>query len=506
MIAPHKPEPELEQPEDDLGLDLDLEDKESDGDRDESSFVPEGDEDLELDGIEEVIGLDAPNGLDEEPADDEAALGEDEGSWLDEGQESEVAADDGDDEDSERWTEGSEPAGDEGFDDDLDLEDGARGGEDTGDEGFADEQLLTGLDVESLPPLDEGSGDEEDADPIERELLEELAAAVPDDAPSEDTPRGTPVWTRLRQGPAPTLLSAAGELCVAWDAGLWLAGSGDGALAKASAPGTVAHALATCTGLGGGPVQLALATPHGVCVSRDGGRSFALPVLDEGPRGVPAFVAFTRDAAGTALWAAAPFGKLQVLREGGEALVDAGVELPVAKLASDGAQSLLIVGRSDDGALRAVMSRDGGRSFKPLALPADSVERVQLAAIAGDTWLCSRRGLRPQLLWGRRGEAGLPLGASATPPVALSVERGVPCAYLCESEAGRAQLLRVELSVSAKTPRAQVLAELPSDLGTPLQLVVSSDARGNPLVHVAGTKALYRMVLAPLLAPTVIEE
>lgn len=502
MITPTKSAPELEQVEDDLGLDLGDDDKDGALGAEEKSFEPEGDEDLELDDVEEVIGLDAPNGLDEEPSDDGDEVGdEEEGSWLDETLAQELGADDESEDDAERWTEGSDAA-DEGFDDDLELPDGPGGGQDTGDEGFADEQLLTGLDVEPLPSLDRRAGEEDDgSDPIERELLDELVAAAPEEAagsaPSAAT--GLP-WTRLRDGGSPALLVAAGELCASWDAGLWLAQRSLAVATKVSGPGAVAHALVACSGARG--PQLAVATPRGVSVSRDAGRTFGPPLRVGSSGTAPAYLAFTRDSGGAVLWAAAPFGRLHVLREGGDELVDAGLDLPVAKLASDGALALWVVGRSDDGALRAVSSRDGGRSFKPVALPADSVERVQALAVAGETWLCSRRGLKPQLLWGRAGEAGLPIGASASPPVALQMERGVACAYLCDGMT----LVRVELRSGSKEPRASALGRLPGDLGTPLQLVASSDAQGHTLLHVAGTRALYRVALQPLPAPPAAEE
>jgi hypothetical protein len=321
--------------------------------------------------------------------------------------------------------------------------------------------------------------------------------ADPDGPPGSEAARVTTTWTRLREGAAPVLLAAADALCAAWDGGLWLAGSEQQALTPATSPDAVAHALVACAGRGAERARLAVATPDGVCVSRDGGLTFGPALRTEAPRAVPAYLAFTHDEGGAVLWAAAPFGKLHVLRGGGDTLVEAGLELPVAKLASDGAQSLLVVGRSDDGALRAVLSRDGGRSFKPLTLPADTIERVQVVAVAGDCWLCSRRGLQPQLLWGRRGEAGLPLGANASPPVALVVERGVPCAYLCEGEGGDAALVRLELASGATATRAARIAVLPPDLGTPLQLAASRDAQGNTRLSLAGTRALYRVVLTP---------
>src|SRR5688572_9568476 len=117
MIAPHKPEPETDQGDDDLGVELQEESEERGLEGDERGFEPEGDEDLELDDAEHAIGLDAPNGLEEEVDEDEV-LAEDERSWLDEAEADELAADDELDEDAERWTDGSEPAGDEGFDDD----------------------------------------------------------------------------------------------------------------------------------------------------------------------------------------------------------------------------------------------------------------------------------------------------------------------------------------------------------------------------------------------------
>ncbi len=499
MITPTKSTPEPEPVEDDLGLELEDDDAKDVLGGDEKSFEPEGDDDLDLDDAEEVIGLDSPNGLDEEPNDDDEVDDEEEGSWLDETLAEELGADDDSDDDGERWTEGSDPVGDEGFDDDLDLSDEPGAGIDSGDEGFADEQLLTGLDVEALPALDPQSDEEDGSDPIERELLDELVAAAPEEAAGSAPSTVVELpWVRLREGGSPTLLAATGELCASWDVGLWLALRGEVVAKKVSAPGPVAHALVLSSVANGGArgTQLAIATPGGVCVSRDGGRTFG-PPLGVGSAGTaPSYLAFTRDPGGAVLWAAAPFGQLHVLREGGDELVDAGLELPVAKLVSDGALGLLVVGRSDDGALRAVSSRDGGRSFKPLALPADAVERVQALAVAGETWLCSRRGLKPQLLWGRAGEAGSPIGASATPPVALLIERGVACAYLCDG----ATLLRVELH-SGKPLHATLLGRLPGDLGTPLQLSACSDAQGHPLLHLVGTRALYRVSLQPPAPP-----
>jgi hypothetical protein len=80
--------------------------------------------------------------------------------------------------------------------------------------------------------------------------------------------------------------------------------------------------------------------------------------------------------------------------------------------------------------------------------------------------------------------------------VALTVERGVICAYLCDSQDGRTFLARVELQAVAKTTHALRISELPVDLGTAIQLTVSTDSEGDTRVHLGGTRALYRVVLS----------
>jgi len=477
-----------------------------DGEAEEQSYEPGDDSDLGLDE-EQDVGLDSESGLDE-PLDGElAAEEEDAASWLDDGKGPAAAAEEegleADDPDESNLTEGSEPAADtEDWAEDF-VFDERNGGGDSGEEGFSDENAPPGFELEGLPPLDDGGTEEEqpvDSDPFAAELLAELRTGnEDDDAPIELSPglRCTRIASArveltllARSGRPLVRLCAADDAGVAWDASALLVADG-----VASAPERLAFAqpvLALTAARMAESVFVALATPAGIVWSLDGGRRFSDPA-QVADASVSAALAITRRADSVRLWVATAGGPLWASDDGAGRFHCVLPDASALRIVSDGARGLLLLGRDEQGRARALRSNDAGQNFERIELPVSEPERVQDLQIAGETLLCCRRAPAPQvLLFTGRGWSGLD---HASAPALLLDEDGETVVYFFVSGTGGARLLRQRLDVDGSAaPLPQLVAELPAEAGTPLQLC---GARGSALtsLQIGTERAWYRLRL-----------
>ena len=510
MIAPEKPTSE---PSEDDDLDLDLSESESVLGEDES-VGPDEDAELAGGGVDEDehdMGLDVETGLEDlESADDDEELSadDDSASWLDD----EVGTgadddDDGDDEDEGAIGEDGEPLADPQFDDDLAFEEVESIAGDTGDEGFGDDSVLNGIDLEGgLPKLD-GGGDNEEGLDGDSETPDAPSPTARATAAVRGGPRSA-LELLLRSGRPLSALIAAGETGFAWDGSLLVAEPDAPKADRRFAGADTVTALAA-----GSEALLALATPSGLLCSRDGGRSFtsavglgsgaahhnAAPALRGGALFASA-VAFTDAGSGPVLWAAPPAGALHRSGDGGQSFEPVAVLPRVLRLASDGRNQLVVLGRDAKGAACAARSEDGGETFAALALPFGEVERVQDMQVCGGALLFSRRGLTPQLVWCGEDGAFSALFHDAAPPVVLIEEAGSMRAYCFRSSRDTHALVRIDLSSvapggtrrGAAARRPEQVLELPADAGAPLQL--SGSQRGAATILQLGCeRAWYRI-------------
>jgi hypothetical protein len=490
--------------DDDLPPDLPRVDGAVDG---EENFEPKDDSDFGLDE-EKDVGLDMEAGLDE-PLDGELDGGEEVGSWLDDGKEPAAVADDegseADGDDETNLTEGSESASDqnaEDWEDDFGFDDGSGADSDSGEEGFGDDGLLSGLDLDRLPPLDDSASNEEEpieADPFGAEVIGELGAGVMDDdeatetlAPGLSATRISAARVRvellLRSEQPLAQLIAAGDVGIAWDGRALLVADPQAPRPEPRFGGVDAvQALAAASAPEG--AWIALATPSGLLCSRDAGRSFERRGLAQSS-GMPELVsalAITASADRMRLWAAGAVGPLWVSDDGGLRFRCVQRDARVLRLGSDGATALVVLERGDRNRAAALLSRDHGEHFEPLELPVDAPERVQDLQIARDVVLCCRRAPAPQLhVWGDGDWSAL--AHAAAPPALALVEGATVWAYFWVG----ARLVRTTVDGTG----AQIVAELPGDAGAPLQLC-GHHAGAVTTLHAGTERAWYRIVVGP---------
>lgn len=486
----------------------------------EENFEPEDDSDFGLDGDgqdEEKIGLDTDAGPDEILESLLETDDEDDASWLDDGSRPADIAADADDEDGADEDEGDAVAADsdtkmaEDWDDDFGFEDSAVD-TDGGEEGLGDDGLLAGLELDALPPLDDSAAAEEEAsladDPLTADLIADLEAREGDDedvleeiAPGLTGRRLGSDCVRvelLQQSGQPLSgLVAAGDAGVAWDSeAVLVADAAAQAPRSRSAPVAPVSKLAAARPRASDSddaVLIALATPAGVVCSGDGGRSFGAAVALPEAAGLGAALAFGRAHSGPRLWATPAVGPLYASDDAGASFRAVLPSARVLRIATDGAQGLLLLERDERGSASASRSIDGGQRFTPLELPVFEPERVQDLQLAGDVVLCCRRAPLPQLLlWSAREQTWSEV-AGAAPPALLLDEAEAVRLYFWVGHARGARLVRV-------APFAEILpelvAELPAEAGAPLQLA-GGYRDGVTTLQVGTERAWYRLVVGP---------
>ncbi len=509
MALPHKPAFDLD--DDDLELPPAL-GRVRDQAREEESWQPDQDDDLGLGDDDDQDGLDAVDtGLEESGEGDLIDGEEDEESWLDDGtprDDASLSDDDFEEDEADDQLAGDGPDDalqEEWEDDPLELDEPPSPSGDGGEEGFDDEGGPLGLDLDRLPPLDDGSGGDADNEAFAAELLEalsgDLARDDDDEAQLELAPglRGARLpAAQVRLEPVLQLghplqaLLAAGEVGVGWDAGLLLLPS-DASRALRAQPGG-SGLLALAAAQAGDTFLIACATPEGVCCSLDGGRSFAPPRQPQGEHSPVASLAITGEPGALRLWAATPAGALFASDDLGGSFRRVRDGLRALRLASDGQRDLILLGRAAEGGARALRSRDGGDSFEPLALGDAELERVQALHACAGVALCSRRAPSPQLLWQRGDAPFVALPEPAAPPAALLDQDGVVYAYFCLARPAGALLLRRALGAQAGP--LQAVAELPGSAGAPLQLA-GCHRQGRTTLQIGTERGWYRVSLHP---------
>ena len=504
--SPHSPGPTLrcgdapagpvsrEPPADVDDLDWDLPDEDTAGGRDDENFDPDDDSDLDLEQDEdETIGLDTDTGF-EEPEDLEL---DDEGE-------------------GERWTVDSEAAdelpgadaevisGEEygyiGDDDTADADEDLESEledeptpslDDGGAEGVEDETDLDDFDLARLPALDAAA--EEEAEGFMTENLEELAGVNLIDEPMVELVPGQP-WkllaarsvqiARVATLPAPALAldACAGKLAMGAGDG-WFVGAPRGGLSRlpVDAPGGGSLALASFDGR----VVFALASPAGLFVSLDGGRSFECQ-RESDP---PVQVALTVYNAKLRIWARNQRGMLLVSDDAGRSFSPARLDGHVQAFATDGERRLCaVVKRAGRTALGS--SSDAGRRWSWVDVTSnvgDDDSALQLAAGRGLAILAApNRVSCVQAGQGPRALAPL-LGA----PVALLDEDDECFVYACAPSEDQVLVVRCATRSGAQP---MVIASLARErVGEPRCLVASYAEGGFVTLHVATDQALVRI-------------
>jgi hypothetical protein len=480
---------------DDLGWDVP--DEDDDEASDDEAWDPDDDSDLELDeNDDEQVGLDTDTGFDE--GSDELELddaGEDERWTVDSeaaeelpGADAEVIAGEeygwiGEDEAADS----SEDDLDEELDDDLlpNLDDG-------GAEGVDDETDLDDFELGGLPDL--GSAAEEEAEGFVSENLEELAGvSLSDEAVLELVP-GQP-WKLLAAsaaqlsrvaslpGPAHALASCGGNVALSAGDG-WFVGSARGGLSRLPVDAPAGRSLALVEQ--DGRLVFALASPAGLFVSLDGGRSFERQ-RESDP---PVQVALTQQGGRLRIWALGARGQLAFSDDAAHsfspARLDGGVSSVLA-FATDGDRRLSALVRRL-GRVALGSSSDGGRRWS-WADAADSGNEPapQLLVGRGVSLIASRAGLS-QL---QAGQAPRMLAPLLRGPAALLDEDDETFAYACAARDDQCSIVRVALRGVAQP---MVIATLLRErVGEPRQLAAAYSDGGFVTLHVATDQALLRI-------------
>jgi hypothetical protein len=494
MIQPSKNR--FDDDPDDLGLELP---PFGEGRGDDEAWQPDDDSDLGLDSGDVAVGLDADLGLDDDAeldADDEDRLEE---SWLESGElGTELGGDDdftNDDGEEGGLGEGSEPGPStvEDFtDDDGWLEEREEADEDSGQEGFGDDAALPDLDLDRLPPLDDGlatEAEDHDLDALTAELLGDLSEpADAGDPPSSAEPLANP-QPRLEQSPADvrieSLLSggpplshlvASGGIGVGWNGTLLVAErSATRPEPRFSGADSVRSLAALDTGAG---LYVALATQTGLLGSRDGGRTFApLAGLPDG-RGHGASidrVALTAREQGPLLWAAVTAAGVWVSDDFGATFRKAQAASAASSLAVDAERGLVLL-RGDSG--------PAGRR--------GTEDRCQLWTHR-DLIVAARSKPVPQLVFRRcdLAESDWRVLPHAAPPATLVVEGAFASVYFVSPGAAGRRVVRRQLL--PQDSGDQILGELPETTGAPL-LLAGSHANGFTTLLLSAERSLYRLV------------
>jgi hypothetical protein len=502
MMIPHKPTLDVED-EDESALELP---DDVDGEDDDAGWEPEDDDDLELEDPGEDVGLDADTGIEDVGEGDFGLDEEDSRSWLDDGRlnpgQDPDDPDLDDDEDELSLTEGSEPAEsarDDWDGDELEADQGDESIGDSGEEGFDDESPLEELEL--LPPLDDASAADDtdhEAAALAAELADEPETDVPPSLAVEVTAEALSlhrlpasrvrIETLLRGGRPLGGLIAAGDTGIGWDGSLLVADAGASRSERRFAGAEAAFALAAAQSPDG--LLIALATPTGLLCSRDGGRHVVAAARLPGTHPPIACLAITLEANRPRLWVAPPSGSLWVSDDLGARYQLVREDVHVLRLTSYERRVLLVLGRGSDGRALALCSRDDGRSFAEVEIGVDEVERVQDLQVCRDVTLCCRRSPAPQLVWSSREQSWSELGPLAAAPALLVEEDDQVVAYFCAKERERTSLVRRVLDHRGGRP--QIVCELETEAGTPLQLA-GAHRNGATTIQLGTERAWYRV-------------
>jgi hypothetical protein len=162
--------------------------------------------------------------------------------------------------------------------------------------------------------------------------------------------------------------------------------------------------------------------------------------------------------------------------------------------------SALALIRSEANEPLLALSIDGGATFDSFHAPVDALERVQDAQVAGQTVVCCRRAPEPRVLW-TQAEGWSDALPDASAPVRVIEERHGAVVYTCRASGERVAIMRRELPHSAHGENtdagpAELIAELPRDVGSVLQLTGAHEG-GITTLHVGTERAWLRITVLP---------
>lgn len=477
---------------DDLGWDVP--DEDGDAERDDENFDPDDDSDLELDGDEdEVVGLDNDTGF--EDAGDDLELddaGEGERWTLDsEPSEEELPGEDAEMISGEEygWISDDEP---NDSDDDLDMdldEDALPSMDDGGAEGVEDDTDLDDLELGVLPDLDTAA--EEEAEGFVTENIEELAGVNLADEPTLELVPGQP-WkqltaraaqvTRGASLPGPALAFAVSGTTVAVSAGDgWFRSSPRGGLARlpVDAPPGRSVALAEHEGR----LVFALASPSGLFLSLDGGRSFE----QQRESDPPVQVALTETGGALKIWARNLKGQLSVSDDAGKSFSAARLEGNLLAFATDGERrfcalvkraSRIVLGSSSDSGRRWswVDAADSGNDASLQLLPGRGVSVI---------------ATRERVSYVQTGQPLRALAPLLQAPAVLVDEDDETFVYACVPHEDQTLIVRTALRSGAQPMIVTSLAR--ERIGEPRFLSAAYAEGGFVTLSVATDQALLRI-------------
>jgi hypothetical protein len=480
---------------DDLGWDVP--DEDGDATRDDENFDPDDDSDLELDDdADEAVGLDTDTGFEESDELELDESGEDERWTTDSEPLDELPGGDGEmitGGEEYGWIGDDEPAD---ADDDLD-EDGMEDEplaslDDGGAEGVEDDTDLDDFELGKMPDLDAAA--EEEAEGFVTENIEELAGVNLADELSVELVPGNP-WkqlparaaqvTRGASLPGPALAFAVLGKTIALAAGDgWFRAAARGGLTRlpVDAPPGRSLALADYEGR----TAFALASPAGLFVSLDGGRSFELH-READP---PVQVALTESAGVFKLWARNAKGQLSVSEDLGKSWspqrLDGGSGNVLA-FATDGERRLsAVVKRASRIALGS--SSDSGRRWSWVDA-ADSGNDPTLQLLPGRGVIALAQ--RGRLSHAQPGQPARVLAPLLSAPAALADEDDETFVYACVPHEDQILIVRTALRAGAQPMVVTSLAR--ERTGEPRFLSAAYAEGGFVTLNVATDQALLRI-------------
>lgn len=491
--GPVNPEPPADL--DDLGWDVP--DEEEQSARDDENWNPDDDSDLELDEDEdedEEVGLDNTTGF--EDAGDDLELddaGEDE-KWTADSEPSEEEELPGEDAEVNAGEEygwiGDDDASD--TDDDLDADLGDEPPpnlDDGGAEGVEDDTDLEDFELGSLPDLDTAA--EEEAEGFVTENIEELAGVSLADEQQLELVAGQP-WKQLPARAAQVTLGASlpgaplafavhGKTIVVSAGDGWFRSSPHGGLSRLPAFAAPGRSLAIADYEG--RLAFVLASPAGLLVSFDGGRSFELHREND----PPLQVAVTAAGGVLKIWARNAKGQLSVSEDAGKSFSAARLDGSVLAFASDGDRRLsAIVKRANRIALGS--SSDSGRRWSWIDA-AESGTDPSLQLLPG-------RGVAVLAMRGRvnhvqTGQLPRLLAPLLSAPAALTDEDDETFVYACVPHEDQTLIVRTALRSGAQP---MVITSLSREkLGEPRFLAAAYAEGGYVTLNVATDQALLRI-------------
>lgn len=477
---------------DDLGWDVPDEDEQSA--RDDENWDPDDDSDLELDeDDEEEVGLDNDTGFEE--AGDELELddaGEDERWTVDSEPSEELPGADAEVISGEEygWIGGDDEPADSDDDLESDLDDEPLVSlDDGGAEGVEDDTDLDDFELGQLPELDSAS--EEEPEGFGTENIEELAGVNLVDEPTLELVSGHP-WkqlparatqvTRVASLPGPALaLAAIGKTVVVSAGDGFFRSSAHGGLSRLPVDAAPGRSVALADH--DGRLAFALASPAGLFVSLDGGRSFERQ-RETDP---PVQVALTESGGLLKLWARSAKGQLAVSDDAGKSFSPVRLEGSLLSFAADRERRLnALVKRGSRVALGS--SSDAGRRWSWVDV-AEGVHDPALQLLPG-------RGVSVLATTGRlshvaTGQAPSLLAPLLSAPAALTDEDDETFVYACVPQDDQTLIIRTAVRSAAQPTVVTSLAR--DKVGEPRCLSAAYAEGGFVTLHVATDQALLRI-------------